>query len=209
MRLFLISFLMVASLGNTFGQPRKKKSEEFIVEITTRFGKIGLILFQDTPAHRENFLKLATERFYDSTMFHRVLKDFVVQGGDPESRPGGDTTKIGNGGPGYTIPAEFVKQYTHKKGMLAAARKGDDLNPEKQSSGSHFYIVQNENGAHHLDGAYTIFGKVLYGIDVVDMIADQPVSRKGFPEQPIYMTMKVLRRKKKDILRQFNYQVPN
>lgn len=114
------------------------------VLIKTTLGDITVRLYDETPLHRDNFLKLAREGFYDGTLFHRVIKNFMVQGGDPDSRGASPTAHLGAGGPDYTIPAEFNKSLIHKKGALAAARQGDEVNPEKRSSGSQFYIVTGE-----------------------------------------------------------------
>ena len=113
-----------------------------IVEIKTSYGTMKFRLFNETPQHRDNFIKLASQGFYDSTLFHRVINSFMIQGGDPESKGASPEQKLGNGGPGYTIPAEIDRRFIHKKGALAAARQGDQVNPEKRSSGSQFYIVQ-------------------------------------------------------------------
>ncbi len=114
------------------------------VLIRTTLGDITVRLYDETPLHRDNFLKLAREGYYDGTLFHRVIKNFMVQGGDPDSRGAAPTAHLGAGGPDYTIPAEFNKSLIHKKGALAAARQGDEVNPEKRSSGSQFYIVTGE-----------------------------------------------------------------
>ena len=114
------------------------------VLIKTPLGDITVRLYDETPLHRDNFLKLAREGYYDGTLFHRVIKNFMVQGGDPDSRDASPTAHLGAGGPDYTIPAEFNKALIHKKGALAAARQGDEVNPEKRSSGSQFYIVTGE-----------------------------------------------------------------
>lgn len=112
------------------------------VRISTNYGDIVVRLYDETPEHRDNFLKLAREGYYDSTLFHRVIKDFMIQGGDPESKGAPAGQQLGSGGPNYTLPAEFVyPQYFHKRGVLSAARQGDQVNPERRSSGSQFYIV--------------------------------------------------------------------
>ena len=111
------------------------------VKISTSFGDIIVKLYDETPLHRDNFLKLAKEGFYDGTLFHRVIKDFMIQGGDPDSKGAAKGKQLGAGDAGYTIPAEFVPSLYHKKGALAAARQGDQVNPERRSSGSQFYIV--------------------------------------------------------------------
>lgn len=112
------------------------------VRISTNYGDIVVRLYDETPEHRDNFLKLAREGYYDGTLFHRVIKDFMIQGGDPESKGAPAGKQLGSGGPSYTLPAEFVyPQYFHKRGVLSAARQGDQVNPERRSSGSQFYIV--------------------------------------------------------------------
>ena len=139
-------------------------------------------LYANTPKHRENFAKLALSGFYNGLLFHRVINGFMIQGGDPLTKNPANESKFGTGGPGYTIPAEFVPEYRHKKGALAAARRGDAANPMKESSGSQFYIVQNEDACAALDGDYTVFGETIDGFDVIDRIAavetdhDRPVS---------------------------------
>lgn len=114
------------------------------VKIQTTLGDITVRLYDETPLHRDNFLKLAAEGYYDGTLFHRVIKNFMIQGGDPDSKGAAPGAHLGAGGPNYTIPAEFNKALIHKKGALAAARQGDEVNPEKRSSGSQFYIVTGE-----------------------------------------------------------------
>lgn len=139
--------------------------------IVTNFGTMKIKLYDQTPKHRDNFVKLVSEKYYDGIRFHRVIDGFMIQTGDPLSRDLAMVNSWGTGGPEYTIPAEFVNQYYHKKGALAAARKGDMANPRKASSGSQFYIVQDEQGCLHLDGQYTIFGEVIEGLDIIDKIA--------------------------------------
>ena len=162
-------------------------AEEPIFNIETSMGTIKVKLYKETPLHRDNFIKLASQRYYDNILFHRIIKNFMIQVGDPLTKdPNADPAKYGTGGPGYTIPAEFIPQFTHKKGALAAARKGDKSNPEKASSGSQFYIVESPESCSHLDGEYTIFGETLEGFEVIDAIAAAPVSSaKGLPVEPI------------------------
>lgn len=117
------------------------KSNETQVLLETTLGNITVKLYNETPKHRDNFIKLAKEGVYDSTLFHRVIKNFMIQAGDPESKHASDTAMLGNGDVGYTIPAEFNTKFFHKKGVLAAARTGDEVNPERASSGCQFYIV--------------------------------------------------------------------
>ena len=162
-------------------------AEEPIFNIETSMGTIKVKLYKETPLHRDNFVKLASQKYYDNLLFHRIIKNFMIQVGDPLTKdPNADPAKYGTGGPGYTIPAEFIPQFTHKKGALAAARKGDKSNPEKASSGSQFYIVESPESCSHLDGEYTIFGETLEGFEVIDAIAAAPVSSaKGLPVEPI------------------------
>ena len=112
-----------------------------LVKLETTMGNITVALYNETPKHRDNFIKLVKEGVYDSTLFHRVIKQFMIQAGDPDSKNASDTAMLGSGDVGYTIPAEFKPKFFHKKGVLAAARQGDDVNPEKASSGCQFYIV--------------------------------------------------------------------
>lgn len=122
------------------------KSDTLVV-INTSYGVIKLKLYEDTPIHRHNFIKLVESGFYDSLLFHRVISGFMIQGGDPESKRASSTQNLGNGDIGYTLPAEIKPEHIHKKGALAAARQGDDVNPEKFSSGCQFYIVQGKKFA--------------------------------------------------------------
>ena len=157
--------------------------EEPVFDIVTNLGTIKVKLYSKTPKHRENFAKLALTGYYDSLLFHRVINGFMIQGGDPYTR---DTSaaavaKYGQGGPGYTVPAEFVPEYTHKKGALAAARRGDVANPMKESSGSQFYIVQDAGACAQLDGAYTVFGETVSGLDIIDRIAQVATDQRDKP----------------------------
>lgn len=232
------------------------------VRFETTMGDFTVALYNETPKHRDNFIKLAKEGIYDSTLFHRVIKQFMIQAGDPDSKNAADTATLGNGDVGYTIPAEFNPKFYHKKGVLAAARQGDDVNPEKESSGCQFYIVtgrkfteaqllgmenkineQREEaifdtlarehmkeiykmrkagdnagllalqdsleaqaqvmadkeekfhftpeqlkaystvgGAPHLDGAYTVFGEVIDGMDAVEKIE---IAKTGRADRPV------------------------
>ena len=137
--------LSVVCTGNAWAQSTKNKNMNTstpMVRISTNLGDIVVRLYDETPEHRDNFLKLAREGYYDSTLFHRVIKDFMIQGGDPDSKGAPAGKHLGTGGPEYTLPAEFVyPQYFHKRGVLSAARQGDQVNPERRSSGSQFYIV--------------------------------------------------------------------
>ena len=170
------------------------------IKIQTSKGDIFLWLYDETPKHKENFIKLTKEGFYDSVIFHRVIKDFVIQTGDP--------TGLGNGGPGYTIPAEFDSSLKHVQGAVGAARLGNDVNPEKESSGSQFYICHNVNGSPHLDMEYTVFGITIGGFDVVDAIAKVP-TKNNKPIDNVYM-LKVTVEKftEKELKDQFGFVLP-
>ena len=261
----LIIIAVITAMFAACGAGSKKSNDmekRTQVKIETTMGDIVVELYNETPKHRDNFIKLAKEGMYDSTLFHRVIRQFMIQAGDPESKTANDTAMLGGGDVGYTIPAEFVPKYFHEKGALAAARMGDDVNPNRESSGCQFYIVtgrkfreaqlldmagQKNNarvdeifnelarkhmkeiyklrkagdneallelqdsleaqayaqykeeepfmftpeqlaaystigGAPHLDGAYTVFGQVVSGIETVEKIegtktgkADRPV----------------------------------
>jgi peptidyl-prolyl cis-trans isomerase B (cyclophilin B) len=135
-------FIMVIGLaGLSF---KVNESEVQFVIISTSYGDMKLKLYNETPGHRDNFIKLVQEKYYDGLLFHRVIKDFMIQGGDPNSRTASEHQNLGNGGPGYTIPKEVNPNFIHKKGALSAARQPDRVNPQHASSGSQFYIVQGK-----------------------------------------------------------------
>lgn len=140
-KLLLPILLSVLILGSSCGKAGTKTSGTR-VKIETDYGDIVLRLYDETPQHKENFLKLTREGFYDGLLFHRVINHFMIQGGDPASKNATAGQRLGGGDPGYTVPAEILPQFFHKKGALAAARQGDQQNPEKRSSGSQFYLVQ-------------------------------------------------------------------
>ncbi len=281
---FTSFFFLFISCNQTESTSESRTDEVAI--ITTNYGEIHLILYDETPQHKENFLKLASEGFYDSTAFHRVINQFMIQGGDPNSKddiPFND----GQGGPGYTIEAEIVNHLVHKKGAVAAARLGDQANPEKRSSGSQFYIVHgqpfqsmqldqflaqrnqmekeqkvgkylqapenaqllsklqqqmqqgmqdsveaelarieqlvlqdfipvtysqeqraaygDEGGTPFLDGNYTVFGEVIQGLEIVDIIAGQQTDEADRPLERIVKSIRVETMAKKDITDQYGY----
>ena len=134
----LAMVLAACGAGSKKSTDMEKRTQ---VKIETTMGNIVVELYNETPKHRDNFIKLAKEGMYDSTLFHRVIKAFMIQAGDPDSKNANDTAQLGGGDVGYTVPAEFVPKFFHKKGALAAARMGDDVNPERASSGCQFYIV--------------------------------------------------------------------
>ncbi len=218
---FLITFaLLIAIITYSCAQTNNNNS---LTEVTiqTDFGNIVIELYNDTPLHKDNFLKLSKEGFYEGLLFHRLIKDFMIQGGDPNSRNGSKGELLGQGGPGYTIPSEISSQHFHKKGALAAARKGDSSNPTKASSGSQFYIVQGRvftvaeldefvnqgkhapltpeeisiyttiGGTPHLDGGYTVFGEVISGLDVLEKLMNLPVDTYDRPINDIKFRIKL------------------
>ena len=201
-KISLLSILLtLAFISVNYAQNTKIKME-------TTSGDITIMLYDDTPLHKENFIKLVKDNYYDGLLFHRVIKGFMIQGGDPESRNAEKSKHLGMGNPGYTIPAEISMNHIHKKGALAAARTE---NPQKASSGSQFYIVQGNvytdmqidqferrinkkytekqrddyttiGGTPHLDNSYTVFGEVIEGLEVIDKIASV---QTGVADRPI------------------------
>lgn len=145
-KILLICLAFIALTACNAGSKRQtnhhmENEKRTLVKLETTMGNITVALYNETPKHRDNFIKLVKEGVYDSTLFHRVIKQFMIQAGDPDSKNASDTAMLGSGDAGYTIPAEFNPKFFHKKGVLAAARQGDDVNPEKASSGCQFYIV--------------------------------------------------------------------
>jgi peptidyl-prolyl cis-trans isomerase B (cyclophilin B) len=264
------------------------QNKDHVITIHTKYGDMVALLFDETPQHKKNFIKLAQEGFFDSLLFHRVIQGFMIQGGDPDSKRSKPGERLGNGGPGHTVPAEINPRFFHERGVLSAARLGNDINPSKASSGSQFYIVQgrvftrdelvtdqeqlnkglqqilmrSENqplfdtlsrlyqsgdmdgymkkvlslkpriqaetglqldkpidphrlevyttvgGAPHLDGEYTVFGKVIKGLDVIDWIAEQPTDKNDRPMENIYMKVTVELMPKKKIEKLYGYRYP-
>ena len=162
-----------------------KKIEQPEFDIVTTHGTMRIRLYDKTPLHRDNFVKLAAEKYYDGIRFHRVIEGFMIQTGDPYSRDTAMINKWGTGGPEYTIPAEFIEEYHHKKGALAAARKGDLANPRKASSGTQFNIVHDPENCAHLDGQYSIFGEVISGLEIIDKIATVDTDRYDRPYEDV------------------------
>lgn len=217
-KLLLLITALCWGIGLSWAQPNvkiKKRDRKRDIEMVTTEGTIILRLSDSTPLHRDNFLRLVKTHYYDSLLFHRVIQRFMIQGGDPDSKRAPAGKSLGDGGPTYTIPAEFNPALFHKKGVLAAAREGDDVNPQKASSASQFYIVQGKTftdgaldtvevkrlkrkippayrevykttgGAPHLDMNYTIFGEVVQGLDVVDKIAAVSTSKGADADRPL------------------------
>jgi cyclophilin family peptidyl-prolyl cis-trans isomerase len=175
-----------------------------LVKVSTSYGDMIFYLYDSTPKHKQNFLKLAQSKFFDGTTFHRVVKDFVIQGGDPNSKDA-DPNNDGQGGPGYTIPAEIRPDIKHKYGAIGAAR---DNNPEKKSNGSQFYIVVNKAGTHFLDGQYTAFGEVISGMDVAEKIAIVPTDgANNRPLTDIKMTVEVIKLTPAEIEKKYGFKM--
>lgn len=214
------SFLSFFSLLVMFLVPQyadcqqKSNSSGTKVALETNYGKIVVLLYNDTPRHRDNFVKLVKNGTYNGLLFHRVIRNFMIQGGDPDSRTAKAGQPLGSGTLGYTVPAEFKANHFHKKGALCAARQGDNVNPKRESSASQFYIVQGNvwtpqqlsmmeqqmgkrfsdaqrkvyttiGGTPHLDGEYTVFGEVVEGLDVVDRIASVSCDRMDRPTEDV------------------------
>jgi cyclophilin family peptidyl-prolyl cis-trans isomerase len=195
-KITLLIGLCIGFYSLAFAQLSTEK-KDYLVTITTELGEIQLVLFDVTPKHKENFLKLTQRGFYNGTTFHRIIKDFMIQGGDTLSKDD-NSQNDGTGTLGYTIPAELVDSLTHNRGMLAAARMGDGVNPTKASSSCQFYIVQAKNGTHFLDNQYTVFGKVIKGMSIVDAIALLPKDARDRPLKDVKMhiTGKLTKKKK-------------
>jgi cyclophilin family peptidyl-prolyl cis-trans isomerase len=208
MKKILVLVFALCSIGvqaQNFVKVKSKK--DYLITINTRLGDICLILYNETPLHKENFLKLTKSKFYDSTTFHRVIKGFMIQGGDPNSKDN-DPNNDGMGGPNYTIPAEFNAKFTHVLGAVAAARMGDQVNPKKESSGSQFYIVENADGTHFLDNNYTVFGQVIQGLEVVSKIASDSKNQVDRPNSAIVMKVSFKKMSKKKITKKFKFTYP-
>jgi cyclophilin family peptidyl-prolyl cis-trans isomerase len=271
----------------------QNKKGEYVVTIKTSYGDMVAILYDETPKHKQNFIKLINEKFYDSLLFHRVIAEFMIQGGDPASKKAAAGQPLGNGGPGYTVDAEFNPKLFHERGALSAARMGDGVNPAKASSGSQFYIVQGKKytmeeldqhaenirnakksqllrecimmpkyqpvltqvqehqqaqdgawlnsffetsdtlivkekpdykpfafsaeqktiyttvgGTPFLDGDYTVFGKVIKGLDVMDKIAAVPKDSQNRPTEDVRMFVTLEQLSRKKIEKEYGYVFP-
>ncbi len=223
--LFLLFFIVISvfSFAQKVDKQKKDGSKEYYVKIETSYGDMVVKLYNETPLHRDNFIKLVKEGTYDGLIFHRVINQFMIQGGDPKSRDAKPGQMLGDGELGYTIPAEFVPGLFHKKGALAAARQGDEVNPKKASSSCQFYIVQGTTwdanrlkmveqrmgksftaeeaevyatlgGTPFLDGDYTVFGEVVEGMEVIDKIAAVPCGPMDRPIEDVKMKMSIIER---------------
>lgn len=215
-KLSMLTAIVFLVASFSFAQTAKTPStapKQTKILIETEYGNMTAILYNETPQHRDNFVKLVKQGWYNGSIFHRVIRNFMIQGG-------GQDSKIND--PGYTVPAEFVSKYFHKKGALAAARKPDQVNPNKASSGSQFYIVQGQilkdqqldmfekqtnkkisperraayktvGGTPHLDDDYTVFGEVISGLDVIDKIAAVQTAAGDKPVKDVKMKITVIK----------------
>ena len=163
---------LITSCGGT--KTEKLSGNDFLVTIKTDMGEMKAILYDETPKHKENFIKLINDGFYDSLLFHRVMTGFMIQGGDPNSKDAESGARLGTGGPGYTVPAEFLTKFFHKKGALSAARQPDQVNPEKASSGSQFFIVQGR-----------VFSEQETGMDMQALSQSISNLRRNDPDNPL------------------------
>jgi peptidyl-prolyl cis-trans isomerase B (cyclophilin B) len=229
----VVFLFLLLTFYPTIAQKKSKKDQ--LITINTSYGEMKAVLYDQTPLHKQNFLKLVNDRFYDSLLFHRIIENFMIQGGDPNSKNAKPGDRLGNGGGNLErIPAEIRPELFHKKGALAAAR---DNNPEKKSSACQFYIVQGKTytdaeldvqlrrmagtraaaptqreiyktlgGTPHLDGNYTVFGEIISGLAVLDSIAHQPKDNSDRPLKNIKMSMKAEKIKKKKITKQYGYR---
>ena len=204
---FTVRLVLTYASGDTAAASTEVEVSELsweLVRLTVPQGDMLIWLHPQTPLHRANFLKLSREGFYDGTSFHRIVRGFVNQGGDPLSRndPNGAG---GSGGPGYVIPAEIVPTLRHVQGAVAAARTGDAVNPRRNSSGSQFYISAPKAGTPQLDGAYTVFGQVIDGLVVVEALNEVPVTTGDRPDPPVRMQARVERYTATQLREQFNF----
>ena len=216
----ICSLMMISSSGCNVTGPAR-------VAVHTDFGDMIIVLSDSTPGHRDNFLKLASEGFYNDLLFHRVINGFMIQGGDPDSKDADSDARLGSGGPGYTIPAEMRADHVHVKGAIAAARQGDQSNPTRSSSGSQFYIVHGKTwtgeeldniiersshmtiagfkytdeqkalysdigGTPFLDMNYTVFGRVVEGLDIIDSLANVQTARSDRPVEDLKFSVEIL-----------------
>lgn len=216
--ILIIGFMMM----NSSSLAQDKSSQKVVkFVIHTEYGDMKGVLYNETPQHRDNFVKLVKSGYYDGTLFHRVIPGFMIQGGDPDSKTAKPGARLGSGGPGYTVPAEFKSSLIHKKGALSAARQADQVNPQKASSGSQFYIAQGKKysasqltanaqragitytpeqikayetvgGIPFLDGQYTVFGEITEGLDVIDKIAVVEKDQADRPVKDVKMTIKLV-----------------
>ena len=201
---FCLSAILLLSACKVIKEDAPVVQKEDVIEMTTPYGNMYIWLYKATPLHRANFFKLSNEGFFNNTTFHRVIPNFMIQGGDPNSKDA-DINNDGSGGPGYTIPSEIRDTIKHERGVLAAARLGDSVNPSRASSGSQFYISVSTTGTQGLDKQYTVFGYVMKGIEFADSIVKQARSSKDRPFVDQKMQVKVIQKTLAEIKSEYNY----
>ncbi|MEO7315939.1 MAG: peptidylprolyl isomerase [Ginsengibacter sp.] len=218
--LYLFSFIFMISCTAT--KKTSNSNTPVRIKIETDSGTMVVRLYNRTPLHRDNFVKLVKEDFYDGLLFHRVIPNFMIQGGDPDSKNAQPGVALGEGGLKYTVPAEFDSTLFHKKGALAMAREGDKVNPEKASSSTQFYLVEGKKltdeeldkleerfkitipenhreiyrtigGTPFLDMSYTVFGEVESGLEVIDKISNAPKDSRNRPLTDIKMNISIIK----------------
>jgi cyclophilin family peptidyl-prolyl cis-trans isomerase len=197
----VLSLALYSCKEESVDQVPPSEPKEDILEINTSYGMMYVWLYKATPLHRENYLKLGREGYLNNTTFHRVIPNFMIQGGDPNSKDS-DPNNDGQGGPGYTIPAEISDTIKHHRGVMAAAR---DNNPAKASSGSQFYISVSTSGTAGLDGNYTVFGEVMQGIEFADSIVKQPKNSSNRPFVDQKMQVQVIQKTLSELKNEFGY----
>ena len=178
-----VDFLLTENNVMNFLLDYGKKNKENTVRLTTDYGTIDILLFENTKFHRANFIMLTKKKYFDNTQFYRVISDFVIQGGNSDDRI---TLKKRQAIGKYLLPNDYDRGYKHDRGMISMPSKNID-NPYKKASPFEFFIVQQKGGAHHLDGNYTIFGKVIKGMDVIDAIAAVPTDKSDWPLQNVFI----------------------
>jgi cyclophilin family peptidyl-prolyl cis-trans isomerase len=178
-----VDFLLTENNVMNFLLDYGKKNKENTVRLTTDYGTIDILLFENTKFHRANFIMLTKKKYFDNTQFYRVISDFVIQGGNSDDRI---TLKKRQAIGKYLLPNDYDRGYKHDRGMISMPSKNID-NPYKKASPFEFFIVQQKGGAHHLDGDYTIFGKVIKGMDVIDTIAAVPTDKSDWPLENIFI----------------------
>lgn len=204
---FLLAVCLMLPLAGYSYEPIPDSTHNYLITISTDYGDMKVLLYDDTPLHKNNFVKLAKAGVYDHIIFHRVIDNFMIQTGDYTTcnkERDYDKTVITS-----SIPAEFRDHHEHIYGALGAARRGDNENPEKRSSGTQFYIVENPNGAPHLDGTYTVFGQLMSGFRVLHKIASVRTDRKDKPRKDIRITLKVEKVTRENIEKFYNYSYSN
>ena len=226
----ILLFILIITISQ---QLKAQSKRDYLVTITTPWGEMHAILYDKTPKHKTNFLKLVDDKFYNDLLFHRIIDGFMIQGGDPKSKNAKEGEMLGNGDVGYKVDAEITPDLFHKKGALAAAR---DNNPQKASSGCQYYVVQGKvwndktlkeqmarspqrvftdeqqqvyktiGGTPHLDGNYTVFGQVIDNLWVIDSVAKQPRNGQNRPLKDIVMKIKCKKMRKKKITKLYGWE---